>query len=103
MLGDELLQRLARPGGIAELELAAADVEQRVGHLLAVRIARNQLALRGDRAAEILLRKLGVADPVLRRRRERALRVRLDEGLEPADRRGIVATLELLERGIVAP
>ena len=64
-------------------------------------IRGDELPLRGDRAAEILLRVLRVADPVLRGRRERALRIRLDERLEAGDRGAVAAGLELVERGVV--
>ena len=95
------LEGAARRRPVAELELARRDVEQRVGHLLAVRKGGDQLALRGNGRAVVLLRELRIADPVLRRRRERALWIRLDEGAEASDRRRVVGGPELIVCGVV--
>ncbi len=80
---------------------ADRDVEQCVGRLAAVGKLLQQLALRGDRALVIAPRVLRIADPVLRRRRERAARIRLDESVETGDCAGVVAALELVERAVV--
>ena len=61
----------------------------------------QQLPLRGDRTAIIAPRVLRIADPVLRRRRERAARIRLDERAERGDRARVIAALELVERSVV--
>ena len=53
MLGDDFLERAPRAGGITHLDLAARNVEQRVGDLLAVGICRQQLPLGRDRRAKI--------------------------------------------------
>ena len=60
---------------LAQFRLRRADVEQRIGHLLAVRVGGDQLPLRGDGRAVVAARVLRVADPVLRRRRQRAARI----------------------------
>ena len=88
-------------GAVAHLGLRGRDVEERVGHLRAVRPQLDQLPLRRDRGAIVLARELRVADPVLRRRCERAARVGLDERLEAGDGAGVVAALELVERAVV--
>src|SRR5271165_62855 len=36
ILGDQVLERAPRPGGVAELDLTACNIEQGVGHFLAV-------------------------------------------------------------------
>ena len=61
----------------------------------------EKLALRGDRALVVALAGVRHADPVLRVRRERAVRIRHEEALHRRDRERIVAELELVERGLV--
>ena len=62
---------------------------------------QQQLALRRDRTAIVASRVLRIAEPVLRRRGEGALRIGLDEGAEAGDRTLVVAALELVERSVV--
>src|SRR5438874_13764185 len=69
---DQLVERLARAVGIADLELTRCDVEQCIRHLLAFRIVAHQESLAGDGVLELALRILGVAHPVLGGGRKRA-------------------------------
>src|SRR6185312_17003905 len=101
VLGDQVFERAARAGVVAELGLRRGDVEHRVGNLGAVGKLLDQRALRGDRALEVAARELRVADPVLRGCGERRLRVLPDERAEARDRAGVVGALELVERGVV--
>src|SRR6185437_7612948 len=99
--GNELFERSASGRVVAHVGLRGSDVEQGVGRLAAVGELLQQLALRGDRALVIASRVLRIADPVLRRRRERAARIRLQESVESRDGAGVVAALELVERAVV--
>ena len=101
VLRDQLLERAPRRRAVAQLELAGGDVEQRVRHFRIAGKCGDELPLRGDRRAIVLQRELRIADPVIGRRRERALAVVLDEGIEARDGRGVVAGLELIERDVV--
>src|SRR5690606_25503436 len=82
ILGDEALQRLARSGEIAGLGLAARLVEQCVGRFGVVRPGLHDLVLGGDGRLVIAQRVIGVADPVLRRGRQLALRILVLESLQ---------------------
>ena len=77
------------------------NVQQRIGNLGARWIVGDQQTLRGDRRAIVLAGVLRVADPILRGRRERALRIIFDEAREIRDGPAIIAALELVERGVV--
>src|SRR6202011_1380673 len=101
ILGDDLLERLFCAAVVAELDLSARDVEQRVGYFLAVGERGEQLALGRDGGTKILLCVLCVSGPIHRRRRQRASRIGARERLEACRRRRIIAALELIERGIV--
>src|SRR4029453_2771412 len=68
ILRDQLFERTARGGVVVQIGLRRCDVEERIRHLVARRIDRDQRALRGDRRAKILARVVRVADPILRRR-----------------------------------
>src|SRR5438105_12502775 len=69
ILGDDFLERLFCAAAVAELDLSARDVEQRVGHFLAVGERGEQLALGRDGGTKIFLRVLCVSCPIHRRRR----------------------------------
>src|ERR1700704_3867907 len=75
ILGDDFLERLSCAAVVAELDLSARDVEQRVGYFLAVGERGEQLALGRDGGTKILLRVLCVSGPVHRRRRQRTPRI----------------------------
>src|SRR5262249_8436234 len=60
----DLFEGTLRRRRVAHVCLGTRDVEQRVGHLLAVGVSRQELSLRGDRAAEVALSVLRVALPV---------------------------------------
>src|SRR6185437_5040545 len=101
ILANQLFERLPRGGVVAHVALRECDVEQRLGSLAALRPLEEQAPLRRDRCAVIAPRVLRVAEPVLRRRGERALRPGLDEAAEGGDRRLVLAALELVERAVV--
>ena len=61
----------------------------------------DELALGADRRTIVLERKLRIAGPVQRGRRQRALRIGACEGLEARHRGGVVAALELIKRRVV--
>src|SRR5437763_14013130 len=98
---DEILEGAPRRRIVAELELARRDVEQGVRHYGAVGIIRDQRALRHDRRFEIAQRELRIAEPILRRWRERASRVGAHEPGEALHGSAVIATLEKIDRGIV--
>src|SRR6185369_16538487 len=81
ILGKKLFERLLRVLAITHGFLGARDAEHRVGRLLAVGPSREQLALRGDRFLVVALAGVRHADPVLRVRREFAVRVGHEETL----------------------
>src|SRR5438552_14158228 len=101
ILGDDFLERLSCAAVVAELDLSARDVEQRIGHFLAVGERGEQLALGLDGGTKIFLRVLCVSGPIHRRRRQRTSRIAARESLEARRRRRIIATLELVERGVI--
>src|SRR5436190_6237355 len=72
ILGDQLLERLARGGAVAHRLLRAGDGEHGVGRLLAVGPGGEELALRGDRRLVVALPGVRHAHPVLRVGRELA-------------------------------
>ena len=88
-------------GTPGHVRLRRRDVEQCVGCLAAVGKVLQQLALRDDRRTIVAARVLRIANPVLRRRRERAARIRFDERRKAADRTLVVTAFEKIECGVV--
>src|SRR6185436_8704042 len=81
VLAEQLLERLLRALAIAHRLLRAGDAEHGVGRLLAFGPGGEQLALRSDRRLVVALPRVRHADPVLRVRRELAVRIGDEEAL----------------------
>src|SRR5690606_23404837 len=95
---EKAVEGLARLGPLAELDLAARDVEHRVGHRGAVGPGRDELLLARDSRAVIAQVVLRVARPVLRAVGERAVGIAGHELLAARAGGGVVADAALLLR-----
>src|SRR5438034_1069500 len=77
---DDVLEGVAGAAHVALLEVDRGDGEHRIGRLGRLRVAREQLLLRGERIAIVLQVRVADADPVARVGRELAVGIVLHEG-----------------------
>src|SRR5262245_5341532 len=100
-LAHDFLKRRARGVAVAELDLAVANLQQRIGQLRRLRILLEDFAKRGQRVLELAAHVVRLGEPVLRVVRERARRELREELLERPSGLGILALRDQIERCLV--
>src|SRR5581483_4681978 len=99
--GDHLAQGFARLGVSGELVLRVADLEQRIGHLGALRILAHHFSELIEGGAKIARDVRRFADPVLGVAAEPTLRVARHELAEASRRLLVKSLLHQREGGVV--